>query len=60
MFLSKRFSWREALTVVKPDTLIRCRRKGFRVYWRWKSKARGRPRIPADLQNLVADMAQAI
>jgi hypothetical protein len=57
VLLSRLFAWREALTVVKPDTLIRWHRKGFRLFWRWKSKARGRPRIPADLQKLIADMA---
>lgn len=57
VLLSRMFAWREALTVVKPDTLIRWHRKGFRLFWRWKSKARGRPRIPADLQKLIADMA---
>ena len=57
VLLSKLFAWREALTVVKPDTLIRWHRKGFRLFWRWKSKARGRPRIPPNLQKLIADMA---
>jgi len=57
VFLSRLFAWREALTVVKPDTLIRWHRQGFRLFWRWKSKARGRPRIPPDLQKLIADMA---
>jgi putative transposase len=57
VLLSRLFAWREALAVVKPDTLIRWHRKGFRLFWRWKSKARGRPRIPADLQKLIADMA---
>ena len=57
VLLSRLFAWREALTVVKPETLIRWHRKGFRLFWRWKSKARGRPRIPADLQKLIADMA---
>lgn len=42
---------------MKPETLIRWHRKGFRLFWRWKSKARGRPRIPADFQKLIADMA---
>lgn len=55
--LSRMFAWRETLTVVKPDTLIRWHRKVFRLFWKWKSKARGRPRIPADLQKLIADMA---
>jgi putative transposase len=57
VLLSRMFAWREALTVVKPDTLIRWHRKGFRLFWKWKSKARGRPRIPADLQKLIVDMA---
>ena len=36
--------WREALIIVKPDTVIKWHREGFRLYWRWKSKAPiGRP-----------------
>jgi len=37
--------------------LIRWHRKGFRLFWKWKSRPRGRPRIPADLQKLIAEMA---
>ncbi len=51
--------WRQLLTVVKPETLIRWHRKGFRLWWRWKSRARGRPPIPVDLQQLIATMAAA-
>ena len=51
--------WRTLLTVVKPDTLVRWHRQGFRLFWRWKSKPRGRPRLPSDLQQLIADMATA-
>src|SRR5881296_911851 len=40
--LSKWFDWRDTLTVVKPDTLIRWHRKAFRVFWKWKSRPRGR------------------
>jgi len=36
--LSRLFDWRDALVVVKPDTLIRWHRKGFRLFWRWKSR----------------------
>lgn len=57
VWLSSLFAWREALTIVKPDTFIRWHRKGFRLFWRWKSKARGRPRVPADLQKLILEMA---
>jgi len=55
--LSRLFAWQEALTLVKPDALIRWHRQGFRRFWRRKSKARVRPRIPAGLQKRIADMA---
>jgi putative transposase len=42
---------------VKPDTLIRWHRKGFRLFWRWKSKPTGRPRLPKDLRQLIREMA---
>jgi putative transposase len=57
--LSQLIDWRAVLTIVKPDTLIRSHRKGFRLFWRWKSRAPGRPRIPAALQQLIAAMARA-
>src|SRR5262245_5566413 len=50
--LSRLIDWRRALTIVKPDTLIRWHRNGFQLFWRWKSRPRGRPRIPVDLQRL--------
>ena len=31
-----------ALTIIKPETLIRWHRAGFRLYWRWKSRPQGR------------------
>ena len=39
--LSRIFQWRDALVNVKPGTLIRWHRKGFRLFWRWKSKPTG-------------------
>jgi len=57
--LSRLIDWRRLLTVVKPETLIRWHRKGFRVFWWWKSRPRGRPRVPADLRQLIAEMAAA-
>src|SRR5229473_3530635 len=56
--LSRLVEWRQLLTIVKPDTLIRWHRQGFRL-WRWKSRAPGRPPIPADLRQLIATMATA-
>ena len=55
--VSRLFDWRMALVVVKPDTLIRWHRKGFRLFWRWKSKPTGRPRLPRDIQQLIRKMA---
>jgi putative transposase len=52
--LSGFFDWRSAL---KPDTLVRWHRKGFRLFWKWTSRPRGRPRIPRDLRRLIGDMA---
>src|SRR5262245_45048576 len=57
--LSRLLDWRQLLVVVKPQTLIRWHRKGFRLFWRWKSKPPGRPKIPADLRQLIAQMATA-
>jgi hypothetical protein len=55
--LSRLFDWGNALTIVKPDTLIRWHRKGFRLFWRWKSRPRGRPCVPAELRKLIVEMA---
>jgi hypothetical protein len=51
--LSRLSDWRCALVVVKPGTLIRWHRKGFRLFWRWKSKSVGRPALPKNLQELI-------
>ena len=47
--------WRSALLIVKPETVINWHRQGFRLYWRWKSKAGrpGRPRIDAEIRELI-------
>ena len=39
--------WRSILVIVKPETVIKWHRQGFKCYWRWKSRAGrvGRPRI---------------
>jgi putative transposase len=55
--LSRLFAWKEALVIVRPETLIGWHRKGFRVFWRYKSKPRGRPPIPTKLRELISEMA---
>src|SRR5712691_10521790 len=48
----------EAMTIVRPETLVRWHRVGFRRYWRWKSRSLGgRPRINADLRALIRRMS---
>src|SRR5215469_8048817 len=54
---SRFFRWREALMIVQPETLIGWHRKGFRLWWRWKSRL-GRPRIPEDLRRLIVRMVR--
>src|SRR5229473_1916579 len=49
-----------AVVIVQPETVVRWHREGFRLYWRWKSRARGgRPRIPRDLRDLIREMSLA-
>ena len=57
--LSRFVDWRELLTIVRPDTLVRWHRDVFRFFWRPKSRQRGRPRIPTELQRLIAEIAAA-
>ena len=46
------------LTIIRPATLVRWHRVGFRRYWRWKSRRRGgRPQIEADLRTLIRRMS---
>ena len=56
VLLSRLFSWRDALVVIKPQTLVRWHRQGFRLFWRWKSRP-GRPPIPVELRLLIREMA---
>ena len=49
-----------ALAIVKPETVIKWHRAGFRLYWRCKSKARGgRPTVPLEIRKLVREMSIA-
>jgi len=57
--LARLIDWRAVRTIVKPETLIRWHRKGFRLFWNWKSRAPGRPPLPLDVQRLIAVMARA-
>jgi putative transposase len=53
-------AWRHCLLIVKPESVLRWHARGWRTYWRWKSRARipGRRRIPLELRALIRRMAQ--
>ena len=49
----------DAAVIFKPETLIRWHRRGFRPYWRWKSRRpAGRPAIPTGIRSLVRQMGR--
>jgi transposase InsO family protein len=48
----------KAIIIIRPETLVRWHRAGFRRYWRWKSRSQGgRPQIGADLRALIRRMS---
>jgi transposase InsO family protein len=51
------FNWKEALVIVKPETLIGWHRRGFKLFWKWKSQV-GRPRLPENIRKLIVQMAR--
>jgi transposase InsO family protein len=55
-FSSRLFEWRDALVVVRPATLIRWQRLGFKLLWRHKSRS-GRPRLPVEVRRLIRMLA---
>ena len=53
-------NWRDVVVIVKPETVIGWHRKGFRLFWTWKSRRRrdGRPRVPRDVRDLIRRMSR--
>src|SRR6202044_1276122 len=50
----------EGVAIVRPETIIRLHRAGFRAYWRWRSRNRvGRPKVSAELRTLIGEMSRA-
>src|SRR5271169_1296177 len=48
--------WADVLVIVRPDTVVRWHRRGFRLYWRWKSQGPGRPRVSNEIRDLICRM----
>src|SRR3984893_18077729 len=43
--------WSDALVIVKPETVVRWQRAGFRLFWKWKSRpSGGRPKVSEELK----------
>lgn len=52
-------NWKDSLLILKPDTIVRWHRQGFRLFWKFKSRNRpGRPTIYTDTINLIRQMAK--
>src|SRR5258705_10998352 len=50
----------EVVAIVRPETIIRWHRAGFRAYWRWRSRnCVGRPKVSAELRTLIGEMSRA-
>ena len=52
--------WRSILVILKPETVIKWHRQGFKCYWRWKSKRGrvGRPRLNQEIRELIRGMSR--
>src|SRR6266852_3214828 len=55
-WLSWLCDWRSCVIVVRPETIVRWHRAGWRLFWRYKSRP-GRPPIPLELRQLIRRMA---
>src|ERR1019366_10702603 len=52
--------WKSALRIVKPETVIAWHRRGFRLYWCWKSRPRhGRPPVTTEMRDLIRRISAA-
>ena len=53
--------WRESLVIVKPDTVVCWHQKGFKFFWKFKSrhKGPGRPPVSPEIRDLIVKMAKA-
>lgn len=58
LLASRLRTWKSALLIVQPDTLLHWHRQGFRLFWKRKSKAGSRePKLPAETIQLIRQLA---
>jgi hypothetical protein len=48
--------WADALILVKPETVVSWHRAGFRLFWRWRSRQPGRPKVTKEIRELIRRM----
>ena len=53
-------NWRSALAIVQPETVIKWHRRGFKLFWRWKSRngKAGRPPVEREIRDLIRQMSR--
>jgi hypothetical protein len=53
-------NWQQTLIIVKPETVVRWHKKGFKLFWKFKSRRKGpgRPPISPEIRDLVRRMAE--
>jgi len=49
--------WRSAAHLMQPATILKWHRQGFRLYWRWKSRKSGRPKVDAEMRKLIKQLS---
>ncbi len=52
--------WRDSLIIVKPETVVRWHRNGFKYFWSWKSRHKGgRPVVDPEIRELIRRMSRS-
>jgi putative transposase len=46
-----------AMVLVKPATVVQWHRKNFRLYWRWRSRRPGRPKMSSEIRDLICQLS---
>jgi hypothetical protein len=52
-------AWLILMLLVKPATVVQWHRKGFQLYWRWRSGRLGRPKMSTEIRDLIRRMTKA-
>jgi putative transposase len=47
------------MVLVKSATVVQWHRKGYRLYWRWRSRRLGRPKMSTEIRDLIRRMGLA-